>query len=253
MHRQNGVQRQRFIRQAYSLIELVVVLMILAIVAGLTVSVVDWMRRSADKAAAANVMGSLLSNVQLYRTTFGNYPNQFDSLVETGGGTIYSKLHEELSGERLTVDKLEAGEVESLKRVGIDVVMDQDKAASFPGNSGTVRRLIVADGSFAFLKPNDVMDSIYPAGGGVSGSGLPLGVRLVVFGFGPNNTAIGKTIVSPPAYSGVGDPSQKYSRFLCVFAVFKDGETPAQIKAVLDSKGDFLNEELTEFYQSTPK
>ena len=244
------------VRKGYSLIELVVVLMILAIVAGLTVSLVDWLRRSADKAAASNIMGSLLSNVQLYRTTIGLYPDQFDSLTDPTGTALYAKLHDELRTERLTLDTagLSTGELRSLTRVGITTVMDHDAAAEFPGNSGLKLRLLAASSKLALITQGEVINSIYPPAGdtAVSGSGLPTGVKLVALGFGPMNKAVGKTIVAPPMYSGVGDPSQLYARFVCVFAVFNDGSA-AQIKGVLDSKGDFLNEELTEFYQNTPK
>lgn len=248
-------------RPGFSLIELVVVLMILAIVSGLTVAVVDWMRTSADKASASNVMGSLLSNIQLYKTTLNKYPDQFDSLLDDKGTALYSKLHSELSGERLTVDAgLSGQELESLNDVFITTVMDHDATSSFPGNSATIARVLATGGKVAVLKDGEVIDSIYPpTAGGASGSGLTTAmaaagttIKLVVFGFGPKNTAIGKTIVAPPIYSGVGDPSQLYARFLCVFAVYGDGRN-AQLKAILDSKGDFLTEELTEFYQNTPK
>src|SRR5262245_55038858 len=77
-------------RSAFSLIELVVVLTILAIVAGLTVSIVGWLRRSADKGTAANIMGSLLSNIELHRVTVGTYPDQFDSLIDTTSSALYA-------------------------------------------------------------------------------------------------------------------------------------------------------------------
>src|SRR5262249_30235977 len=89
-------------RRAYSLIELVVVLTILAIVAGLTVSIVGWLRGSAEKGTAAHIMGSLLSNVELYRVSSGAYPNQLDSLLDntgnlySGNGTTDLGLHTEL-------------------------------------------------------------------------------------------------------------------------------------------------------------
>ena len=243
-------------RPGYSLIELVVVLMVLAIVAGLTVSIVDWLRRSADKASASNIMGSLLSNIQLYRTTYGNYPDQYDSLIDDAASTLYDKLHSELKGSRLTLDTgLTQGELNSLNSVGITTVFHhKDQPSVNVGNSAITFSKLAANTQLAVLNDPEVIDSIFPPlAGGVSGSGQDkTKVKLVVFGFGPKNTAIGKTIVAPPIYSGVGDPSAIYPRFAVVFAVFADG-SPAQLKAVLDSKGDFLNEELTEFYQSTPK
>lgn len=258
-------------RRGYSLIELVVVLTILAIVAGVTVSIVGYLRRSADKGTAANVMGSLLSNIELYRVTYGVYPDRFDSLIETGGSSLYDGdpafndkgLPSALmpSGDaKITTSTLTAGELSSLTKIGITTVMDHAPGTGVegaPGNTGTVARTLASDPTVAILnagsaKGAKVIDSIYPNAGGDPGSGLPPGVKLVVFGFGPNNAAIGKTIVSPPSYSGVGDPSTIYDRYLCVFAVYADGKR-AQLKSVLDTTGDYLFQEIAEFHDNKPE
>ncbi|MBL8797622.1 MAG: type II secretion system protein, partial [Planctomycetia bacterium] len=74
-------------RRGFTLLELVVVLMIIAILAGLLVSVVGWVRRSANYAAGANNQSTIMANLELFRTTFGNnsYPNRLDSLLVSGG------------------------------------------------------------------------------------------------------------------------------------------------------------------------
>jgi prepilin-type N-terminal cleavage/methylation domain-containing protein len=249
-------------RPAYSLIELVVVLTILAIVAGLTVSIVGWLRRSADKGTASHVMGSLLSNVELYRVTYGFYPDQWDSLLEPGGASFYAKLPSAfLTGDKFAITNISGtSELGSLTKIGVKGVMDHVEAGAVegaPGNTGTSYRAL-ADGAtvvtFASTpNGNKIIDSIYPpAAGGASGTGLPAGVKLLVFGFGPRNTAVGKTIVSPPSYSGVGDPMATYDRYLGVFAVYADGKR-AQLKAVLDTTGDFLYQELAEFHGNKPQ
>lgn len=259
-------------RRGYSLIELVVVLTILAIVAGLTVSIVGWLRSSADKGTAAHIMGSLLSNVELYRVSTGTYPNQLDSLVDgtgslySGNGTTDLGLHTELrdpTAGKLTTTTLDANLLKSLTQAGMMSVMDHQPLTgteNIPGNSGTIFRSLTSGGKVATINTTSadgltIIDSIYPPqNGGASGTGLPPNVTLLVFGFGPRATNVGKTIVAPPSYSGVGDVTSIYNRFLCVFAVPNDAsETPAQLKTVLDAKGDFLNQELAEFYRNKPQ
>ena len=256
-------------RLGFSLIELVVVLMIIAILSGLTVSIVGWLRQSADKGTAANIMASLLSNVELYRVTVGTYPEQLDSLLD-GSGALYSGngstdlgLHDELraSGGKLTTLSLNANRLKSLQQVGLNSVMDHTAGSglgALPGNSGTVYRLLNSSGNVAAIDSAGggagIADALYPpAAGGGTGTGVPANVDLIVFGFGPMSTSIGKTIVSPPAYSGVGQVDKIYNRFLLVFAVYNDGSKNAQLKAVIDSKGDHLNEEITEFFQNKPQ
>jgi prepilin-type N-terminal cleavage/methylation domain-containing protein len=228
-------------RRGFSLIELVVVLMIIAIVAGLTVSIVGWLRRSADKGTASNVMASLVQNVELYRVTLGSSPDRFDSLIGSG------------SNKKLATMTLTAGQLTSLTKIGIANVMDHVAGSGVegaPGLSGTALRALASGGTVATFDSATTngqrcIASVYP-------TGVPTGVNLVVFGFGPGNTAIGKTIVSPPAYSGVGDPATIYDRYLCVFAVYDDGKR-AQLKAVMDTTGDFLYQELAEFWDNKPE
>lgn len=263
--------RAERVRPGYSLIELVVVLTILASLAGLTVSIVGWLRQSADKSTAAHVMGSLLNNIELYHVSTGTYPNQFDSLLDganlyAGNGTTDTGLHDELrtgSGAKLTTLALDANMLKSLNQAGITAVMDHQPlpaGESIPGNTGTNFRALASGGQVAGINTTSsnpealgIIDSIYPPlNGGASGTGLPANVQLIAFGFGPRCTSVGKTVAAPPSYSGVGDVTLIYNRFVCVFAVFADG-SPAQLKTVLDAKGDYLNQELAEFYRSKPQ
>lgn len=250
-------------RQGFTLIELVVVIAILAVIAGLAVVVIDWIRPAADRATASSNMTAIASNVQLYRTTFGGYPDRFDSLLD-GTGTMFTKLHPELGTERLTTYTLTANDLESLNDVGILNVMDHDTTAPHPGNSGTLLRTLQSGDNVAILNSADpagqeVIGALYPSALGSGGTfvGLPANIHLVALGVGPANTAVGKTILSPPVYTafggGANTPSNTYSRFLCVFAVDNTGASTAQLRGVIDSKGDYLTEELTEYYQNLPK
>lgn len=243
-------------RRGFSLIELVVVLVILAIVAGLVVTIVDWMRRSANYAAAANNQGALLNNLQLYRTTFGNgsYPDRFDSLLDSSGA-VPSYMESELAST-ITPGALTAQELLTLQKGGITTVLDHVDTSDplviegNPGNTGVTPRVLDTTGNVAFLNTASsngvkILQSLYP-------TGLPAGVRLVLFGVGPGNTANGRTMQSPPFYTAGVDPSLKYNRFIVCMAVYdpRDGRR-CQLKAVLDSKGRLALQNLSEYWQST--
>ena len=62
-------KRRKADRSGFTLIELVMVVMILAIVAGLAVPAVGWLRRSANYGAQANIQAAALaSNLEFYRS-----------------------------------------------------------------------------------------------------------------------------------------------------------------------------------------
>jgi len=243
--------------------------MILAIVAGLAVPIVGWLRRSANYAAQANTQASLASNLEFFRTTFGNnnYPDRMDSLVMDGGSDpIYEPTngigHDSgLDTDLFTIDDLTGGEIESLEKF-LNFVMDHDADSSNwlqgnPGNSAIVERAFdgtdtavvargnfQADGTTALTGEGLLLtQEIFP-------DGVPADVTLVAFGLGRSNTAVGKTLQSAPLDPRV-DNSQVYGRFIGVFAVYNPREgRRAQLKAVLNAKGRTQNNALSEFWQS---
>jgi prepilin-type N-terminal cleavage/methylation domain-containing protein len=256
-------------RGGFTLIELVMVIMILAIVAGLAVPIVGWLRRSANYAAQANTQAALASNLEYFRATFGNnnYPNRMDSLVMTGGSDpIYDPTngigHDSgLDTDLFQIDDLLADETASLSKF-VKQVMDHDPTSGNwlqgnPGNSAIVERAfdgtstaVVARGNFqkdgtTALTGEGLLltQEIYP-------DGVPSDVTLVAFGLGRSNTAVGRTLQSAPLDSRV-DNSSVYGRFIGVFAVYNPREgRRAQLKAVLNAKGRTQNNALSEFWQS---
>ncbi|MFN4259446.1 MAG: prepilin-type N-terminal cleavage/methylation domain-containing protein [Gemmataceae bacterium] len=241
-------------RKGFSLLELVVVLVILAIVAGMVVSIVDWLRRSANYGVASNNQGALLHNLQLYRTTFGNgmYPDRFDSLLGADGQpSIW--LHSELVG-KIAAGSLNGEEFASLDRSGIKTVMDHADTLNgvvqqSPQNSGNIPRVLNASSEVALLNTSnavvqaEIIGTIYP-------TGIPSDVRLVLFGVGPANEANGRTLNAPPLYTEL-DPAKTYGRFVVLVETYNPrAGRRAQIKAVLDPKGRMLYRQLSEFWQS---
>jgi prepilin-type N-terminal cleavage/methylation domain-containing protein len=249
-------------RAGFTLIELVVVIIILGILAGLVVNIVDYLRRSANYGAAAHNQQALLNNLQLYRTSFGNgqYPDRFDSLLDAAATGKSTYLHSDLTGV-FEVGALSGEELGTLTRSGITRVMDHGSDTSQMvqqslQNSGVITRTLTSTGPVAVVNPAttnstglELLSSLYP-GATPSTPAVPADVRIVLFGVGPANTAIGKTIQSPPLFTEL-DPTVNYGRFLIAVAVYNPREgRRAQIKAVLDPKGRVVNRQISEFWQS---
>lgn len=288
MHASFAPRRFRAQRRGLTLIELVMVLIILASLAAMIVPIVDNLRRTSDKSTASATMKQVVENLSLYRTQTSHYPDRMDSLLDSSGSALFSSLHEKLNNStdpKLAVSTLATEkEAEGFEEVGIRFLLDHDlanAARGMPGNSGLIPRAVTEGTSVAVLNLGnaeglEVAASIYPQLG-VAGSGYAVGsnnvisvdpdldggssgdeytIKLVCLGVGPGNTAIGNTMVSPPAYPSV-DGVTTYNRYIAVFAVYDGngvgGEKLAQLKAALDSKGDFLNEELNEVVENAPK
>jgi len=230
--------------------------MVLAIVAGLVVAIAGWVRRSANYASQGHSQGTLMSNLELYRTTYGNnqYPDYFDSLIVTGGDVIHATAGYANSGHTTLYSKGDLTADERACLENITHVMDHatNKNAGLQGsvgNSAIVKRAF--DGKDVAIvnttSGNGLLlaKEIYPDGV------VPTGVKLVVFGVGPSNTALGRTMQSPPHDARVAEEGV-YSRFLAVFAVYDPrAGRRAQLKAVLNALGRTQNNALSEFWQST--
>ncbi|HYF50080.1 MAG TPA: type II secretion system protein [Planctomycetota bacterium] len=256
----------------FTLIELVVVLLVLGILAGLVVPVVGWIRRSANYANSSNNQGTLIANLELYRTTFGNgsYPDRFDSLLT--GTAVPSYFDSTLAG-MIDVDTFDADEFASINNSGrgLTTVMDHTDPLTGaiegnPGNSGVVARAITATSTMAFINPaatGSALTNVNQLAAALGyeldtatgkyraiGATTPGDIRLLLLGIGPSNLANGRTLQSPPFDTNV-DTSKTYNRFIGVFTVYSPREgRRSQLKAILCPRGRIINRNLSEFYQS---
>ncbi|MFM7281732.1 MAG: prepilin-type N-terminal cleavage/methylation domain-containing protein [Planctomycetia bacterium] len=81
------MRQSRFHAQAgFTLVELVVVLLILAAVAGLVIPVVGGLGRTSDMAASAKTQSDLANNLQQFFLLQKRYPQGCDSLLQNPGG-----------------------------------------------------------------------------------------------------------------------------------------------------------------------
>jgi prepilin-type N-terminal cleavage/methylation domain-containing protein len=242
--------------RGFTLIELTLVLLILGILAGLVVPMAGWIRRSANYANSTNNQGTLLSNMELYRVSFGNnsYPDRFDSLL-TSGGTAPSYLDPTFAG-MFTGATLDADEFACINNSGrgLNTVMDLTDPLTGaiegnPGNGATIARPYVVGGNLAVINPTATGGSLTNVSQLVTALGYELDattqkyrpagtttagdIRLVVLGIGPSNTANGRTMQTPPFDTNV-DNSKVYNRFSGVFTVYSPREgRRSQLKAIL--------------------
>jgi prepilin-type N-terminal cleavage/methylation domain-containing protein len=259
----------------FTLIELVVVLLILAVLAGLVVPLVGWIRRSANYASGANNQSTLMANLELYRTTFGNanYPDRMDSLLTSAVApalpVVPSYFSADLAGMITPGPFATADEFASINNSGrgLKTVMDHEDPISAaiegnPGNTGILPRDIAfspTPHNMAFLNTTTAtgasltnVNQLLTALGYVSGTTptLPTDIRLVLVGVGPSNTAIGRTMQSVPFDTNV-DTSETYNRFIAVYTVYSPREgRRSQLKAILCPRGRVVNRNLSEFHQS---
>lgn len=252
----------RRIASGFTLIELVVVLAILAALAGLIIPRVDFLKSSAESASGAAAMEETFGNLQLFKTVKGTYPHQFDSLLDTTGA-VYGKIFTHGGTSWMTplsitppppgppAPSLYASLVHGLESnsSGFFVLYDHSLTSTEFSDSATVARIV--DGTAAFnvaeLTSTSVRNKLYPGG-------VPAGVRLVCFGIGPKCTAVGTTMAAPALCAGVGpvNPSTHYCRYVAVMAI-SETAIKCQLKAVIDPLGNDVTGRLKGYYTSTPE
>ncbi|MCE9607967.1 MAG: type II secretion system GspH family protein [Planctomycetia bacterium] len=262
-------------RSGFTLIELVVVIIILATIAGFVIPQVGMIGRSSDMAATAKTQSDVASNIQLFFTLQKRYPQGLDSLLDTTG-TLYSanttngdtqthglpysgaddtRLQAQLAKATFTVaDKTYA---RSLTRAGFDWVHDHTvptaPATTNSNNSGDVFRGLIADANGTGNTAPTTIDVAEVTGAALLlklvPQGLKTGERVVAFGVGPRNTAISKTLTNSPTYPGAD--GKYYGRYIAYFKVYASGERAVMI-GTSDSYGRTPDYTQQQFNESLP-
>lgn len=262
-------QQNRALKAGFTLIELLVVVAILVILAGLILPKLDKIQLKSNKAVAAANIHDVSRYIQTYRVLHNFYPDRWDSLLTSGGtpalweaATLNDQgLDPQLVGgpipaspEKLTIATFASDdEIRSLSRIGIGTMLDLG-TGGIPGDRFTQPRTIANGATYATINTADgdgraLIDHIYPENRlptGTSGA-IPGGKKLIVVGVGPLNSMIGDVVQDTPFYSNT-DPAKYYHRFLAIFE-FSTGGSRAELKAVVGTDADRLDEEINDFYE----
>jgi prepilin-type N-terminal cleavage/methylation domain-containing protein len=262
-------------RKGFTLIELLVVIVIIAALAALIVPNVGMFGRSTDMAVSAKSQSDLANNVQQFFVLQKRYPQGLDSLLDTTGvvyasdttsgdtqtrGLPYSgadgtRVQDQLTAVTLT-NATGAEYLRSVTRAGFDWVYDHDTAVVNSNVSNTTARGLAAIDATA--SPTGVALTADPDVAEVTGTylrgklvpgGLKSGQRIVAFGFGQKNTAIGKTSTTTPLYPGAD--KTYYGRYIVYFMIYASGER-ASILGVSDSYGRTPDYTGQQFNESLP-
>ncbi len=257
---------------AFTLIELLVVLVIIAALAALIVPNVGMFGRSTDMAVSAKTQADVASNVQLFFVAQKRYPQGLDSLLDTTGaiygadtsnadtqtrglpygGADGTRLQAQLTSATLA-NATNAEYLRSLTRSGFDWVYDHDTTVINSNLSNTTLRPLIADANGGTkTAPTSVpvaeVTGTYLLGKLVP-QGLKNGERIIAFGFGQKNTAIGKTTTTTPLYPGAD--KTYYGRYVVYFKVYASGER-ATLVGVSDSYGRTPDYTGQQFNESMP-
>jgi len=247
--------------RGFTLIELVVVIAILTVLAGLILPKLDVFKLKANKASAASNIAGVTRFVESYKVQKDVFPDNWDSLLDsTTQTTLFSQLDPQLIGPaasgipgsptKLTTTTIGTeDELRSLVRVGITSMLDHS-AGGFPGNSATSAPRVLAIGAtYATINAADsdgqaILAAFYPKTNGV----VPANKKIAVFGFGPRNDATGQVVYTAPFYANT-DQTKYYNRFLVAFEV-DTGGSRARMLGSLGADADRIEEEIQDFYEN---
>jgi len=237
-------------RRGLTLIELVVVIAILVVLGGLLVQNLPNMMKRTHLAKCSDTISSL-NNV--WNQSFASnvrYPDVYDSLIS--GSTVDSRLTAGLKAQ-VTAGTLTAADIAALKTIGITRVVDLQTTTPTQSVTydaapyGATARVLAAGGNVTELNL-----SAHEAAGNIlqlkrhmvrqaDGSMFDdrANVRYVVFGIGPNCTAVGsgRKIQEAPVHFAGDDtinPTSVYQRYLAVFSLATDatGTVTANFEAM---------------------
>ncbi len=260
MHTPLASRCRRAAQAGFTLVELVVVMSVLVVLAGLLLPKLDTFKLKANKASAASNIHGVARFITSYKTMKDVFPDEFDSLLSaTTTNTLYPNLDPQCLGvlpgnpTKLAVETIATpDELRSLNRVGI-VNVHHHATGGFEGNSAAATPLsalsTATNNTVATINAADpdgaaIIEHFYPGSGGV----VPVGKKLAVFGVGPRSKMINDLLHEAPFYANT-DQNKYYNRFLAVFE-FSTGGSRAKMLGVLGSDGDLLGEEIIDFYEN---
>lgn len=245
-------------RRGLTLIELVVVMLILAAVAGIVLPLLPNMITRAHTSTGATNVSELAKALQTYEAIHFAYPTNFDSLVISGTLANYIPG---VASNHLGVITLTDGSGDPLYESGVKTVLPIVAATTgdwsptmYPyGTNATI-----APSSLAVTVTDGLAMASLTTTGAVS-LGLPADPTYAVLGIGSYTSMQGKSLQEAPIHfadSQSDTPDKKYSRFAAVFQI-TDSNGDAlekarltQIVALHDDGVVGLGKHLAEYFET---
>jgi prepilin-type N-terminal cleavage/methylation domain-containing protein len=242
--------------RAFTLIEMLVVITVLAILVGLVIPRIVGVAGQATAATDANILAGIDRGVAIFEARFGKYPNGWDGILSAPNGSFYSKMNPALNnafqigangtttGPVLTTITLDAVQAKSLNDAGIaGIHYNAEGFTGLPSDSGQSYSNVQAGISMAALvktysgfgTPNAASGtaSVAFTGHGNEFPDRAFGLNpfrpananeFVVLGVGAGCSLKGNGIQDKPIIQAA-DPEKYYANVLCVFMVPKAGGT----------------------------
>lgn len=199
--------------------ELVVVMLILAAIAGVLLPLLPNMITRAHTSTSATNLGEIAKAIQMHQAAFNAYPSKLDSLL-TGSSTLASYIPAVASGEMTTL-QLNDDAYEALEHAGILQTANLTAATSgdwsptfFPYGANSS-----LDATYTTLTSGINVAAITGTAA-VREFSAPFNASYVVFGLGSRSTMQGKTLMEAPVHYSehTGEsPNDAYARYGIVF------------------------------------
>lgn len=209
----------KMVRRGLTLMELVVVMLILAAIAGIVLPLLPNMITRAHTSTSATNLSELAKAIQTHQATYNAYPSKLDSLM-TDSSTLAGYVPAAASGE-LTTLALDDDTYEALEHAGIEQVANLVVSSTGDWSPtfypyGTNANL---DATYTTLTSGINVASITGTAA-VREFSTPFNASYAVFGLGSRSTMQGKTMAEAPVhYSDHADeaPNAAYARYGIVF------------------------------------
>ncbi len=233
-------------RQAFTLIELIVVLTILVGLAGVLVPAVTNMVNRTNRSTSAVNISEIAGAVQRFEAIYMEYPDNLDSLVTnvtlgTALNTLYTSLGTSLATVALDTDTLAALNNAGITTVGRHAVDDTTFNAP---TLVTLTDTTILYGPTAAHQVALGLETTGSAG------------KYIVLGIGARSELNGTMMVDAPVHfprDAASNPDLVYSRFLAIFQITDgtDALTRARFVGVVAPDGAGMSTQLGGYYNST--
>lgn len=231
------------VRDGFTLVELIVVLMILVGLAAILIpAVTDMVARTNASTSTSNI-SEVANSIQRYETQYLSYPNNFDSLMTDLIGTDLDTLSSGLTAATADVTLTAATRapltVAGITSVGVHAVGDNTFQ---PATATALTDASILKGLTAAAQVSLGLETA-----GVAG-------KYVILGVGSISELNGKTNIDAPVYfpeNGTLNPDAVYGRFIAVFQI-TDGTDPldrAKLITVMTPTGNGLNSGMADYFE----